>query len=145
MLNNRKKLVGMAILTYVASLPFDGFCYHGNNCQPGWGILLFGFLGLAVGGQISWLANLLIIPTWPLLLLHSKASDGVAFMFCVGALAVGNAFLFQGVSTSEAGGPLQQVTSLGIGYWFWMGSITLSAATAVHGILRGSPSRHSMT
>lgn len=102
--------------------------------------LLFGFLGVVVGGQISWLANLLIIPAWPLLLLHSKASDGVAFMFCVGVIVVGNAFLFQGVNTSEAGGLLQQVTSLGIGYWFWMGSITLSAVTAVHGV-SGVPHR----
>ncbi|CAB3673286.1 hypothetical protein LMG24238_02217 [Paraburkholderia sediminicola] len=123
---------------YVASLPFDGFCYHGNNCEAGWGILLFGFLGLVVGGQISWLANLLIIPAWLLLLLHSKASDGVAFMFGLGAIVVGNSFLFQGVSTSEAGGPLQQITSLGAGYWVWMGSITLSVVMAAHGVLTGS-------
>ena len=143
MLNSRKKLVGILVLMYVASLPFDGFCYHGNNCDAGWGILLFGFLGLVVGAQISWLANLLIIPAWLLLLVHSKASDAVAFMFCVGAIVVGNFFLFQGVSTSEAGGPLQQVTSLGIGYWFWMGSIVLSVVTAAQGVLTGSSSRDS--
>lgn len=143
MLNDRKKLVGMLVLMYLASLLFDGFCYHGTNCEPGWGILLFGFLGLVVGGQISWLANPLIIPAWLLLLVDSKASDRVSLTLWVVAFFVGNAFLFQGVNTSEAGGPLQQVTSLGIGYWLWMGSITLSAVAAAHGCLRGHSSRHS--
>ena len=143
MLSKRKKPVGILVLMYLASLPFDGFCYHGNNCWPGWAILLSGFLGLADGKQISWLANPLIIPAWPLLLQHSKASDCLAFMFCVGDFIVGNSFLFQGVSTSEAGGALQQVSSLGIGYWLWMGSITLSGVMALHGVVSGSSSWYS--
>ena len=143
MLNNRYKLVGMLVLLYLASLPFDGFCYQGKNCWPGWSILLFGALGLIDGAQISWFANLLIIPAWPLLLLHSKASDGLALMFCAGAVVLGNSFLSQGVNTSEAGGPLQPVSSLGIGYWLWMGSIALSAVMAVHGVFRGSRSWYS--
>ncbi|RFU45027.1 hypothetical protein D0B32_25125 [Paraburkholderia sp. DHOC27] len=135
----------MLALMFVISLPFNGFCYEGNNCWSGLAILVFGFLGLIDNAQISWLANLLIIPVWPLLFLQSKASDALALAFCVGALAVGNAFLFQGVNTSESGGPLQPVSSLGAGYWLWMASITLSGVVAIHGVLRGSPSQYRET
>lgn len=128
------------MLMSVVSLPFTGFCYQDRNCWPGWSILLFGALGLAAGPQVSWLANLLVIPAWLLLLARSKTSDSLAAMLCVAAIVVGNSFLLQGVSTSKSGGPLHPVSSLGIGYWLWMVSITLSMATAVYGALKSSVS-----
>ena len=136
MLNDRKMQVAMLMLIYLASLPFNGFCYGETHCWAGVGILAFGFLGLMMDAQISWLANLLIVPTWLLLLVDSKASNRASAMCGIAALLVGNAFLLQGVNTSEAGGLLEDVTSLGMGYWLWIGSIALSTLVAVHSAFR---------
>ena len=138
MLRERKKLVGVLVALYLTSLPFTGFCYGRNTCWAGGGILLLGFAGLIDGVQVSWFANLLIILAWDSLLQRSKSSDRIAFGYCIGAFFVGNAFLFQGVDTSEAGLRLERVSFLGIGYWLWMGSITLSFSLAAHGVFGNS-------
>ncbi|QGZ66054.1 hypothetical protein [Paraburkholderia acidisoli] len=135
MLNNRKYIVGILVLIYVASLPFTGFCYRETNCWQGWGILAFGALGLLDGYQMSWLANVFLWLAWGALLTRSKTGDWGALASACFALLVGNAFLLQGVDTSEAGVSLEPVSSLGPGYALWMACQAATALVGAHGVL----------
>ena len=58
--------LGVSFLLYLLCLPFDAFCVSGQcSAWPGYGILLFGPLGLlASGTNWTWLANPALYCAW---------------------------------------------------------------------------------
>ncbi|MEK6346286.1 MAG: hypothetical protein V4764_02330 [Burkholderia sp.] len=120
---------------HLSSLMFNGFCYlNGTICWPGWGIEVFGILGLMQTGQLGWIANQLFWASVVLLFGDDAEKDGFAVFTGIGALVLGNAFLIQGVNSDEGGGALLPVSSVGFGYWLWMLAIVLSTVMALHGV-----------
>ncbi|MBN3725576.1 hypothetical protein [Burkholderia sp. Ac-20379] len=121
-------------LLHALSWMFNGFCYaDGQICWPGWGIALFGILGLPTA-QLSWIANPLFWVSVLLLVCDDAEKDVFAVFTSLGALVLGNAFWVQGVNTDEGGGALYPVSSIGFGYGLWMTGIVLSVVVALHGV-----------
>lgn len=126
----------VAVLLYLASLTQLGFVAQESNVWPGWGILLFGFLGLCSGHMTNliWLANPLLFCTWAVFIAHSKF---IALFFAVLSLIVAASFLFcKTVEVSEAGGSGYEITHIGLGYWLWLASISLTVIACIMSILR---------
>lgn len=81
-----------------------------------------GLLNLLAGlfsGNISWFANLLIIPAWILTQKRSFAPILLSFLAFILALS----FLFNGNITANTAGGIEFVTKYLIGYWLWLLSI----------------------
>jgi len=120
----------VAVVVYLACLPFDAFC-AGGQCSDwqGWGILVFGWLLLAGADANSvWLANPLLFVAWICVLLNGRLA---ALLFSLGALVLGLAFLsFDNVVTNE-GGVLLPITGYKVGYWVWLASMGLTVLSTL--------------
>lgn len=118
MMNKLKfSFLSASILTFGMSLFQNCFCT--NDCQNSFSVLIFGILGVIVGGaNLWWLANPLLLVSWISFYLNTKVSFVVSLIAYVLSLT----FLFATeVAIDEAGTP-RQIKSLELGYWLWLSS-----------------------
>jgi hypothetical protein len=93
---------------------------------PGWIIFLMGWMGPFIG-QFGWFANFLV----PIAVVDRASNSRVSRRSAKAAaamlllLAINSAF-WQNIPNDASLGP---ITSYGIGYYFWMAAVLLSAAS----------------
>jgi hypothetical protein len=121
----------LSVALYLLCLPFDTFCVSGQCSRwPGWGVLLFGPLGLLVSvTNWTWLANPFLFGAWLGLAIGGKlpsVTSGVAALaLSLTALVIAVSFLFQRQIMTNEGGILFPITGYRIGYWIWLSSIAV--------------------
>ena len=124
----RKIFLSLSLVLFVACLGFNSFCLEGTRFGPGFGPLLLGGLLVFGGlGNMTWLANPLLLFSWIAVL---NGSRQVAIYLSLSALAVSAMFLLAGTVGVEKG-PMD-ITCVGPGYWLWLAS---SAAASVSALL----------
>jgi len=105
----------ISLILFLCSLFLETF-HTDRESQPdawsnGFANLLFGVLS----GNVSWLANILIIPAW--FLLNQKLVLPIFFSLMASILAF--SFYFNGVVIINEAGHHAEVTEYKIGYWLW--------------------------
>lgn len=119
-------LMLLGIAMFATSLCLNAVTLSNSSEWPGWFMLVFGAFGLIWGFSLvylPWLANLLLFITWILFYRkkweYSVRTPIVAFLLAAGFILVRN------INLSLDGGD-QPITSLGLGYWIWLGSIAIT-------------------
>ena len=125
-------LLGLAlsVALYVCCLPFYSFCVNGRCSDwPSWGVLVFGWLGIAASpANFLWAANPLLLLGW---LCIAAGDKRIALYLSVSSLILSVAFLgMNKVVTSEGGTPYP-ITGVKLGYWFWLASTGVSAIASM--------------
>lgn len=109
---------------FIASLFQDGFLIEGSNPRawaPCFGLLLIGWIGI-FQGNLTWLANPLILFAW--LAYADARSRYQSIPFASLSLCFALSFMLYGKILSSEAGHYSKVTSLELGYWLWVASIT---------------------
>ena len=105
---------------FLACLTQRAFTVEHGGSWPGWGVLVFGIMGLITlkPANLLWLCN-------PILLLAWFLSHELSVSFWLAALASPGAVsfvFFREVAVSEAGSQGYRIISVGLGYWLWLAS-----------------------
>ena len=122
----RRGPLSVSLLLYLLCLPFDAFCPSGQcSAWPGYGILLFGPLGLFVSFATNWtwLANPTLFAAW---IMHLVGAKIMSAILSLAAFAIAVSFLFQREIMVNEAGLLLPITGYRIGYWIWLSSIAVS-------------------
>jgi hypothetical protein len=114
----------LSILLYLLCLPLDAFCVSGKcSAWPGYGILLFGPLGLlASTTNWTWLANPVLFVAW---IMHFLGARILSAGLSSAAFVIALCFLFQREIMTNEAGILFPITGYRIGYWIWLSSIAV--------------------
>jgi hypothetical protein len=112
-------IIGISLLVFFSSLTQICFCYDKNTCLFGISLFGDGWLGLIFDGQISWLANPLLIISWFSFQRYPK----VSLIFSVFSSVLAFSFLLVHKIIIDEGGNMHYITSINIGYWLWILSI----------------------
>lgn len=122
-------LLWVSIALYVASLSQETFCASGNcSGWPGYGILLFGILG--IGGSlanVTWIANPILFLSW---LFIWQRDRRLSLAFSGAALIVAAAFMLMPNVVNNEGGVAVPITGLRLGYWLWLASMVVAVLAA---------------
>ena len=123
--------LGLSVLLYLSCLPLEAFCVN-SACSgwPGYGILIFGPLGLIVSAtNWTWLANPVLFGAWAMLAAvefeRTLVSRFAALVLGSVAFAISISFLFQRKIVTNEAGILFPITGYRIGYWLWLSSIAV--------------------
>ena len=116
--------LGVSLLLYLLCLPFDAFCVQGEcSGWPGYGILIFGPLGLlASPTNWTWLANPILLAAWMMLAVQARI---LSAPLSLAAFVIAISFLFQREIMTNEAGILFPITGYRIGYWIWLSSIAV--------------------
>jgi len=131
-LRSRSCFLVLSMILFAVSLTQNGFSveHSGADAWPGWGLVVFGPLGLFSGepANLVWMANPLLLLAW----LTFIEPTGI-FTFCFGlvALIVAGSFLFFSKIAVAESGLSSVIASHGLGYWLWLGSICCSVASGM--------------
>jgi hypothetical protein len=127
---NSKKLLAFSVVVFVASLTQNGYSDSlvcttcpSDNSAPAFWLFLIGWMGLMVG-TVAWLANPILGLSWYFAVRCSRWYEACLCSLASQLLAL--SFL---THKSLSGGWANQthyITSYGIGYWLWIGSISIS-------------------
>ena len=115
---NKHRTIGLIISVSIFLISLTQETFHiDREAQPnawsgGLGNLLMGWLG----GNVSWLANLMIIPAW--ILTSKKTIYPILLSFIAMLLAF--SFYFNGTIISNEAGHEAHVTKYLVGYWLWL-------------------------
>jgi len=112
-------LIAVSIAMYAVCLTQVGYCTGRSDCTPGYAVLLMGWLGV-FGGAFQWVANPVLGVAWVLGLFRQHRMS--LFLVIAAALVALSFMLVPSVMKDEAGN-MADVTSLGSGYWLWIGSM----------------------
>ncbi len=123
-------LLILCISLFIVSLFLLPFTIEGDNPKP-WPIglwcFLLGWLTVATGAGISWLANPFLILSWFMFHRNIKAAiwlSSVATFFCFSFM------FFDEVVTNEAG-LHKRINSIGIGYYVWLSSSVITFVSTI--------------
>lgn len=122
--------LGISIGLYVLSLTQNAFCVDGNcSGWPGYGILLFGALGLFTlnPANFAWIANPILFVAWGCLW---GGRGKAAVQFGIAAFLIAFLFLLMpSVVIGEDGMPRPR-TGLRLGYFLWLASMGAAVVAA---------------
>ncbi|WP_156180628.1 hypothetical protein [Rufibacter radiotolerans] len=129
--SRQKVLLGISLVLYAISLTQVGFSYvYQEQVQSieGWLLVFMGGMSIAGGGLLEWviwLANPLYIFSIIFALKNDKnalSTIGIAFLLALD-------FLFWKEVLAAESGTMGPITSRGVGYFLWLSSIFIWAAT----------------
>lgn len=114
--------IPLTFLLFIMSLFLNAYYINdGENSVGSLGIiaLLLGLFGM----NISWLANPCLIMS----LIHLKRENlRKAFIFSLVSVLLGLSFLLYDKIIANEGGGKTEITSYGLGYWFWLSSLIIN-------------------
>ena len=116
-----KVVLGLSVALFVACLTQDGYYIDDadpRKWSPGWGLLLFGWMGL-LSGTLAWLANPLLFVSWVFL---AMSKFRLAFYVALGAFLFAMSFLLNSEVISSTRPDYSKIVGYGIGYWLWIAS-----------------------
>ncbi|WFU17143.1 hypothetical protein [Bradyrhizobium sp. CB3481] len=114
--------LGLSVLLYLLSLPFDAFC--SNGCHAGYFSLVMGPLLLfQSAANAAWLANPFLVAAWAAL--ASATSRLAPLTLGLVAFAIAVSFWFQREIVTNEAGLLVPIMEHRIGYWLWLSSIAV--------------------
>jgi hypothetical protein len=120
-----KIVIVASIIVFAAALTQDGYYIDAENPRawsPGWGLLLFGWLGL-LDGVFAWLANPLLLSAWIFSFVGKKK---LALALAIPAPLFMLGFLFRDTIISSEAPTYSKITGHGTGYWLWLASACLT-------------------
>jgi hypothetical protein len=127
----QKGFLILSFASFFISLWLPAFNFPDHKVIYGILAALFGFLQVKTGPQ--WFANPLIAMVWTLILSppsNGQKSRKLAIGLCSLCLALGlSTLMLEGVVANE-GGVLNEIESLGIGFWFWITSFIFGLLSA---------------
>ena len=112
-------IIGISLFIFCSSLTQICFCFDKNTCLFGISLFRDGWLGLIFDGQISWLANPLLIISW----FTFKKYPKVSFIFSVFSVFFAFSFLLVRKIIIDEGGNVHYISGINFGYWLWILSI----------------------
>ena len=120
--------LGLSVLLYLLSLPFDAFCSQG--CHPGYFSLIIGPLLMPQSAaNATWLANPFLVGAWAALASagHGRTLGSRLAPLTLGlvAFAIAVSFWFQRDIVTNEAGLLVPIMEYRIGYWLWLSSIAV--------------------
>ena len=119
-------------LLFLISLTQDAFLIEGNDPRAwasGWGLLLFGWIGIGYGGgHLCWLANPLVLASWVFYFLRRRS---VAITCSALALVFALIFLAADEIVRSEAPEYAAITSLEVGFWLWVSSMILAVLAAL--------------
>jgi hypothetical protein len=122
--NMAKFFLCMSIVLFAISLTQKAFCIGNTSCDdtlPGWLDLLFGAIGVLLGGvYLSWLANPFIFLSWIFL---KRIKYSLAFSL-LAVITSGSFLLFSEIKNFETG-DYDKITHYHTGYWIWLSSMVV--------------------
>lgn len=124
--------LSISIALFILCLTNDGYYIAGPDPRawaPGWGLFLFGWIGI-FSGTVSWVANPLLLYAWVMFFLKRYRRSA---MFAFGALVLMLAFLMSKTVVSSEAPTYSRIVGYGTGYWLWIAS----AAILLIGTLTG--------
>jgi len=124
-----KVVLGSSVALFVACLTQDGYYIDDpdpRKWSPGWGLLLFGWMGL-LSGTVAWLANPLLFASWVFL---AMSKFRAAFYLALGAFLIAMSFLLNSEVISSTKPDYSKIVGYGIGYWLWIASALILAVGA---------------
>lgn len=124
-----------SLLLFALSLANDAYSTSydaGSGGHPGVFLLLLGWLGIAWGGTLAWLANPALGVAWAFFIRKRHGYSGAAAAV---ALLLMLSFLFQDTVIASEAPTYAQITGYSSGYWLWVASaVALLLANAVAGM-----------
>lgn len=116
-------LFGLALFlpTHCTNVQCSGFGGGFEALVMGWMLALFQF-----GGAVAWLAN----PFYFVALFTVRKDPEVALGFSIAAILIARSFLDGGELLLNEAGHTAYITEIGIGYWFWLGSMVILLVTS---------------
>jgi hypothetical protein len=117
----------LSFSAFLLCMFLPAFIFRDTNEYLGWGVLLFGPLGL-LSLSIAWFANPLLCFSWFYTMEKDyKKGSGLA----LGSLAVALTFLFQ--EKLHEGSAGFHTFEIGSGYYVWVTSIALALFSSLYG------------
>ena len=114
--------LSVSFMLYLLCLPLDAFCVEGSG-WPGYGILLFGPLGMLLSStNWTWVANPILLAAWIMLGVGARILSAV---LSLAAFVIAISFMFQLEIMTNASGHLFAVTCYRFGYWLWLSSMAV--------------------
>lgn len=109
---------GLALFlpTHCTNVQCSGFGGGFGALIAGWMLALF-----QVGASAAWFAN----PFYFVALFTVRKDPEVAMGFAIAAILIARSFLDGGELLLNEGGQTAYITKIGIGYWFWLGSMVV--------------------
>ena len=109
---------------FTASLLLPAFCTERGQPIHGAAIILFGWLGMPLGGaNLTWFANPLLAVAW-ITFKYPK----VSFWFSIFAVIVSASFLLFTQVAVDTAGEGRVIAHLYLGYWLWLSSMVVMLA-----------------
>ncbi len=123
-------LLLLCISLFIVSLFLLPFTIEGDNPKP-WPIglwcFLLGWLTVANGAGISWLANPFLILSWFMFHRNIKTTiwlSAFAVFFCF-------SFMFFHEVVTNGAGLTKKITGIGIGYYVWLSSSVITFVSTI--------------
>lgn len=115
----------VSIGLFAVSLFFDGFLIDRADNPRAWascfGLLTVGWLAVLMG-VYAWLANPLLLAAW--IAYRFCRSPTIPVALSLGALCFALSFLLHDEILSNEAGQYSRITSIELGYWIWIASIS---------------------
>lgn len=119
--------LGLSLVLFVASLPFNAYYTGEGEPQPGGPgvmLLLLGWLGV-LDGIVAWLANPLVVFAWATM--PFRVTRFVSFGLAALAVPIGLSFLLQQSMMMNEGGTRAPIVGYGPAFPLWVASLAAAS------------------